>query len=158
MSQIQSLLRIYYRLPLPANADMGEKARDAGLLFLRLTASAMMLFGHGWGKLAGFAEKSATFSDPLGVGSATSLSLAIFGEVFCPLFVALGLFTRLTAFPVVFTMLVAALLVHADDPWKKMEFALLFAVPFATLMLTGPGAYSLDRQLHKRLGQTNRHH
>jgi len=32
---------------------------DLGLLGLRVCIGAMMAFGHGWGKLSGFADKAA---------------------------------------------------------------------------------------------------
>jgi putative oxidoreductase len=41
-------------------------------------------------------------------------------------------------------LLVAATIIHADDPWQKKEFALMYAVPFLTLIFTGPGRYSID--------------
>lgn len=117
---------------------------DAGLLLLRVTIGSMMLFGHGLPKLLEFSEKAATFADPLGVGSTTSLVLAIGGEVVASALVIVGLGTRLAAVPLLITMLVAALLVHADDPWARKEFALLYAVPAIVLMLTGPGRFALD--------------
>ena len=52
-----------------------------GLLFLRVLSGGMMLLGHGWAKLAGFAEMAPNFPDPLGLGSSTfSLGLAVFAE------------------------------------------------------------------------------
>ncbi|RMF19620.1 MAG: DoxX family protein [Candidatus Dadabacteria bacterium] len=131
--------------------DLNGRGHDAGLLFLRVTISLMMIAGHGWGKLLAFGERAASFPDPLGVGNELSMALAIFGEVVCPLFVAAGLLTRVFAFPVLFTMLVAAGIVHADDPWAKQEFALLYAVPYATLVWTGAGRYSVDGWLRSRL-------
>lgn len=121
-----------------------EVSSNVGLLVLRLAAGGMLAGGHGLSKLLTFSEKAATFSDPLHVGSTLSLTLAIVGELFCPLFVVLGLATRAMAFFPLFTMLVAAVVVHADDPWGRKEFALLYAVPFLVLMFTGPGAFSLD--------------
>lgn len=117
---------------------------DLGLLALRVGVGAMMLFSHGLPKLLSFSEKAATFADPLGVGSATSLALAIGGEVVGAVMVILGLGARLGALPFLVTMLVAAFVVHADDPWAKKEFALLYAVPAVALILTGPGRVSLD--------------
>jgi putative oxidoreductase len=45
---------------------------------------------------------------------------------------------------------VAAFVIHGGDPWKKKEFALLYAVPFLTLILTGGGRYSLEAMLGKK--------
>lgn len=123
---------------------LAGRLRDAGLLLLRLAAGGLMAGAHGWPKLAGWAEKAERFSDPLGVGSTTSLALAIFAELFCAIAVMVGAATRVAAVPVVFTMLVAALVVHADDPFARKEFTLVYALPFLTLALTGPGAYSVD--------------
>src|SRR5690348_16682934 len=93
-----------------------------GLLLLRCGAAAMLFAGHGWDKIAHLAERAGSFPDPLGVGSALSMMLAVFAEGFCTLLIMLGLLTRLAAIPVLATMLVAAVLVHADDPWSKKEF------------------------------------
>ncbi len=118
---------------------------DLGLLLLRLAVGGFMFFFHGWGKLANFAELSGKFPDPLGVGSTFSLVLAIFAEVLCALLVMAGLGTRFAAVPLVVAMLVAAFVVHADDPWGKKEFALLYAIPFLTLVFTGGGRFALER-------------
>lgn len=123
---------------------------DLGLLVLRVGVGGLMAFSHGLPKLLGFAQMSKSFANPLGVGPTLSLTLAIFGELVCGALLALGLFTRLAAAPFVFTMLVAAFVVHADDPFAKKEFALLFAIPGLALMLTGAGRLSLD-QLVRRL-------
>ena len=41
-------------------------------------------------------------------------------------------------------MLVAVLVVHGAGPFAEKEIALLYLVPFVTLLLTGPGKISLD--------------
>jgi putative oxidoreductase len=117
---------------------------DLGLLFLRLSAGGMLLLGHGLGKLGAFSEVAGVFPDPLGMGSTFTLLVAIFAEVFCASLVVVGLSTRLATLPILGTLLTAATVVHAGDPWAKKEFALLYAVPFFTLLLTGPGSFSLD--------------
>ena len=120
-----------------------------GLLLLRVSVGGMMLFAHGWGKLTSFAERSSSFPDPLGVGSPLSMALATGAEAFCALAVILGLATRWAVVPLMVTMAVAALIIHGDDPWAKKEFALLYFFPFATLLLTGAGRYSLDAFLRR---------
>jgi len=113
-----------------------------------------MLLEHGWPKLAGFAEKMGSFPDPLGVGSTVSLSLAVFGEFFASLLLVLGLGTRAAAVPFVITMLVAAFIVHGDDPFGDKERALLYATAGLALLLTGAGRWSLDHLIVSRRAST----
>lgn len=119
-------------------------ASAAGLLALRVGAGLMMLVAHGWPKLANFAVYAERFPDPIGLGATPSLVLAILAEVLCAALVVVGLGTRFAAVPLLITMLVAGLVVHAPDPWAKKELALLYATVFATLVLTGGGRWSLD--------------
>jgi len=123
-------------------------ASDLGLLILRLGTSLPMI-NHGFGKLTSFADLSGKFPDPLGVGTTASLGLTVFAEFFCAVAVALGLFTRLTVIPLITTMLVAAFVINADAPWSDKELAVLFLVPFVTILFTGPGRISLDKMFSR---------
>src|SRR6056297_84350 len=69
-----------------------DQSSSVGLLILRLFTGGCMLIAHGWGKLTSFGELSSKFPDPIGLGSAPSLALAIFAEVVCAIAVMLGLF------------------------------------------------------------------
>ena len=122
---------------------------DIGLLILRAGAGVLMMT-HGVGKVGRVLDGSFGFADPLGLGAAPSLVLAAFAEFFCALAVVLGFKTRWAAIPVAITMLVAALLHHAEDGWGKQEFPLLYALVFIALALTGGGRYSLDAVLSRR--------
>ena len=130
--------------------DGNDSRVGVGLLLLRIGAGGFMLAFHGWGKLVNFGDRWGKFGDPIGLGPEASLILTVFAEFFCSLALILGLFTRAAAIPLLITMLVVAGIVHADDPWNKKEFALLYAIPFLTLMLTGGGKYSLDVKLFRR--------
>lgn len=131
-----------------------------GLLLLRLGLGGFML-SHGWGKLQMLlAGDFDNFGDPLGMGKPVSLVLAVGAEVGCSLLVMLGLLTRLAAIPVVITMAVAALIVHANDPLtmtgpgSSKEPALLFLIPFLALVCTGAGKFSLDALIWPRTPPT----
>jgi putative oxidoreductase len=114
-------------------------------LLLRAGIGIAMALGHGWPKLQRLLGAAPVkFSDPFGLGAEVSLGLAVFGELACGLLIALGLFTRLAVLPFAFTMLVAIFVAHATDPWAKKELAFMYLVPALTLLLTGPGRFSLD--------------
>ena len=122
-------------------------ATDLALLLLRVAAGGIMAYSHGWGKLQKMLSGDMGFADPIGVGEEVSLILTVFAEFLCGILVALGLFTRAALVPLIITMLVAVFIIHADDPFSKQEFGLLYLIPYITLFLTGPGKLSLDKQL-----------
>lgn len=125
--------------------------QDAGLLALRLGASALMAV-HGWDKLVHFSEKAGQFPDPIGVGPTLSLGLATFAELFCSVLVAAGLATRLALTQLVVTMFVATFLVMGGDVTGKGELPALYLVVYVALILTGPGRLSADHAIAKKLG------
>ena len=122
---------------------------SVGLLLFRIVFGSFMLMGHGWGKLMSYGEMSTSFPDPLGIGSGPSLIGAIIGEVVCSALVMLGLATRFFVLPLVFTMIVAAFVVHGGDPFATKELALVYLSAFALLYFTGPGSFSIDRLFNK---------
>lgn len=122
-----------------------------GLLIIRFGFGFMMLFGHGWIKWMNFSLMSSSFPDPLGIGHANSMSLAIFAEVLCSLLVLVGFLTRTALIPLIITMLIAFFSVHGDDPFAMRELSMVYLLVFLTLLFTGPGNYSVDHYLHRKL-------
>ncbi len=133
----------------PASLARSARSADLGLLVLRIATSALMA-KHGISKLERWDELTTGFSDPLGLGPAATLTLAVFSELVCSVAIAAGLFTRLAALFPLATMLVAALIVHADDPWGRKELPLLYAGCYAAIVLLGAGRWSLDHRLAGR--------
>ena len=123
---------------------------DLGLLILRAFVGMTMMVSHGWGKMTRLLEGNTDFADVFGMGEAPSLVLAVFAEVICSALLTLGLFTRWALIPLMITMLVAVFYIHANDPFSKQEFGLLFLVPYISLFFTGPGKYSIDALINKR--------
>lgn len=126
---------------------------DFAIFLLRVTSGAFMLFAHGLPKLNRlFSSGEITFSDPLGVGTIPSLTLAVFSEFFCSILLILGLFARASLIPLIITMFVAAFIHHANDPFLQMERALLFLLIFIVLFITGPGRFALGRIVKTKSG------
>ena len=115
------------------------------LLLLRVGSGGLILT-HGIPKLQRlFGGAEIKFADPFGLGPVISLGLATFAEVICAILVIVGFKTRLAVIPLIITMLTAAFYAHWDDPFGKKELPLLFCIVFVSLLLTGGGAYSLDK-------------
>lgn len=119
---------------------------DFGLLLLRLVIGGLMAH-HGWDKLAKVLDGNMAFADPIGIGNYPSLYLTIFAEFVCSLLLVLGLFTRLAVIPIIITMLVAILVVHAADPLQVKELAIIYLGANLALFFTGPGKISIDSRL-----------
>jgi putative oxidoreductase len=115
------------------------------LLFFRVVLSASLLT-HGYGKFLKLINGDFEFADPLGVGAIPSLFFAVLGEFIAPIFIIFGFKTSWASLVSIITMAVITFVVHADDPFKGKEKALLFGIGFILLFLQGPGKFSLDKK------------
>ena len=123
-------------------------AFSAAMLFLRLGIGFLMI-AHGYDKLLRFSSLHNTFLNFMGIGSTFSLTLVIFAEFFCSLFLVLGLFTRLSVLPLIITMCVALFQVHHGEVFGKGETDALFLTSYLVLLLLGPGRVSVDSLISK---------
>ena len=122
-----------------------KNKNDLGLLFLRLSIAGLMLV-HGIPKLMKlFSAGPIQFADPIGIGMTMSLIMAVITEVLFSVFILIGFKTRFASLALAFTMFVAAFIVHGQDPWKVKEKAVLFLCAYLTLILTGPGKFSISK-------------
>ena len=130
-----------------------EESLNILILVLRITVAAFMIT-HGLPKFQRLlAGGEIQFGDPIGLGPTLSLILTVFAEFFCPIFIALGLGTRLAAVPLVITMGVAAFIAHGGDPFQRKELALLYLLFFLALLVIGSRKYSLDYLLTRHTGR-----
>jgi len=67
------------------------------------------------------------------------------------IFLALGFSTKPSAVFITLTMLVAALIRHAEDPFGRKEKAILFALIAIYFIFKGAGKYSLDNMIYNRM-------
>jgi putative oxidoreductase len=115
-----------------------------GLLILRFGLGITMAMRHGLPKLLDFSHKMQSFPDPLHIGSTLSLSLTIVAELFCAVLIAIGLFTRVAAVPLIIVMAVAFFMVHSGSYFKVKELTLIYLFGFSALFCAGAGAFSVD--------------
>lgn len=126
----------------------GASAFNFALLLLRVGAGILLL-AHGYDKLVHFENFRSQFLNFMGLGSRVSLSLTIFAEFFCSIFVILGLFTRLAVIPIIVVMCVATFMVFQGHVFGKGELPALYLLVFLTILLVGPGRVSVDGAISK---------
>ena len=122
---------------------------DAAALFLRLILGGLFIY-HGFQKIDNYDKIIVMFKDHLGLGPELSVNLVIFDEFFCGTLVLLGLFTRLTVIPILFTMVIAFFVAHQDDPFMRKELPLTFMLLCIPVFFLGSGIYSLDHIIFKK--------
>lgn len=130
-----------------------QSFRGKGVSFLILCLRVffgILFFTHGIDKMANFNELSLTFPDVLGFGSYMSLMVSIFCEFCCSLFLITGLMVRITVIPMIISMAVAFFDVH-DGMFPQGELALIYLIMFVILYITGPGRFSIDYLIDKKI-------
>ena len=129
-----------------------DKYRDLGLLMLRVGMGIMFML-HGFPKLIAGPETwmflGGTMKN-LGIDFAPVFwgFMAAVSEFGGGLFLALGFFTRPACFFLLSTMIVATLMhLSKGDPFVKYSHAVEAGIVFLSLLLMGPGKYSLDDKI-----------
>ena len=132
------------------NVTSHSPAVDTAVLIARVGIGALMLT-HGIPKMAMlFSGGPVQFPPVLGLSAGLSLGLAVFAEVICSILLLVGFATRLAVIPLIITMLIAALLIHAANPIAMKEPALHYLLVYVMLLLTGSGKYSMDYLLQNK--------
>ena len=123
------------------------------ILLIRLFFG-VLFFMHGLDKMTHFNELSYTFPSFFGFGSYVTLMLAIFCEFACSMFLMVGCLTRIVLIPMIVSMAVAFFDIH-DAMMPDGELSLIYFMVFFGLFLIGPGRFSLDYLIDKRVKSYN---
>ena len=127
------------------------KGVSAFILILRLFFG-VMFFIHGLGKMMNFSELSLTYPSVFGLGSYMTLMLAVFTEFCCSLFLIAGLLFRIMLLPMIVAMAVAFFDIH-DGFLPEGELSLIYLIVFCLLYFVGPGKFSIDYLIDRRLSK-----
>ena len=137
------------------NVNKAATTTDIALLVARIGIGALMLT-HGIPKMMMlFSGAPVQFPPVMGMSAELSLGLTVFAEVFCSVFLLAGFASRLAVIPLMSTMLVAVLVIHAADPLSVKEPALLYLLVYMGLLFAGSGKYSVDYLLQKKRADSN---
>lgn len=123
-------------------------AFSTAILLLRLGFGILMMH-HGYLKLIDFEGSKGMMPEIFGMSKSVALSMDIFAEFFCSLFIIIGLFTRLATVPLIIAMFVALYQAHHFDFFASGEKATLFLIGFIVLLFVGPGRVSVDSMIAK---------
>ncbi|WP_185288189.1 DoxX family protein [Chryseobacterium lactis] len=132
------------------NSNSGSILKDIIVLAVRVFIGFAML-SHGFPKLQMLlAGGKIEFFDFMGLGPQISLILTVFAEFVCSILLILGLFTRVSLGFLIFTMAMAAFVVHGSDAFDKREMSLIYLSVYLLLMVIGAGKVSVDHMIERR--------
>lgn len=132
------------------NSNSSSVPKDIILLAVRVFVGFAML-SHGFPKLQMLLEGGKIeFFDFIGLGPTVTLVLTVIAEFVCSILLILGLFTRISLGFLIFTMAIAAFVVHGADPFEKKEMSLVYLSVYLLLMVFGAGKVSVDHMIEKR--------
>ncbi len=123
-------------------------AFNFGMLVLRVVTGALLM-SHGYSKLIQFSTLRFKFMNFLNIGSTASLSLIIFAEFFCGIFLILGLFTRFACIPIIIGMSVVVFIATHGHVFAEGEKGAFFLAAAITILFCGPGKISVDGLIGK---------
>ncbi len=137
------------------SSGCSDHSGSLALLLVRLGFGGMMFFGHGLDKLNDALNDWSGFVDGFSsviINSTVSALGAIASETLFAAMIVLGIGTRLASIPLVFTMAVAAFMIHGDaalfmGDGPSKEPALIYMVAFLAVLIGGAGKYSIDAKL-----------
>jgi putative oxidoreductase len=123
----------------------------AGLAVLRIVTGFVFVM-HGYQKFFGMGIGGVTgFFGSLGVPGPHFFAMVVSAvELVGGIALVLGVLTRFVAIPLIIDMMTAIVIVHAKNGFfvpKGIEFVLMLMTSCITLVLAGPGAFSIDRVL-----------
>ena len=130
---------------------------DAGRLVLRFFTALSLFIKHGNEKVFTFPQMSTHFSDPWHLGMVPTLVIAMIADGILSVFIMLGLATRYCCIYIWCVIFVAWSFRHGFAYLGKGtvgdhgELIILYLIAFTAIFLLGPGRYSLDALLKRKL-------
>lgn len=119
-----------------------------GMLVLRVVLG-ILLVSHGYSKLISFNTLRYKFLNFLHMGSTISLSLVIFAELVCSIFLILGLFTRFAVIPIIIAMGVVVFIATHGEILGPGERGTMYLAASIAILFCGPGKISVDGMIGK---------
>lgn len=121
------------------------------VLILRFAISLEIMLAHGLKKLGVGVAVAEQVPNPLHLPEKLNEGFAIAGNLVFPVFVILGLFTRLAILPILAITLTGYFVVHWHDSILERDTPFMYSMVYLFILFIGPGKYSIDYRIYKSL-------
>jgi putative oxidoreductase len=121
------------------------------LLFFRVVVSLELMFVHGLKKVGIGVPTPEQVPNPLHLPEIMNQGFAIASNLVFPLFVMIGLMTRLAIIPILAVTLSGYFLVHWNDSLLEKDMPFMYSISYLLLLCLGSGKYAIDYWINKSL-------
>ncbi|RDC56365.1 DoxX family protein [Pedobacter chinensis] len=133
------------------SSDLKSPLYNFAILFFRIAIATELILVHGLKKIGIGVSVAEVIPNPLGLPEALNNFIAITANVYLPVLVIIGLFTRPAALPALAITATGYFIVHGHDSLAERDIPFMFSVSLLMIVLLGGGKYSLDNHLSKKL-------
>lgn len=121
------------------------------MLLFRLAVSLELMLVHGLKKVGVGVAMAEVVPNPLHLPEAVNQYFALGANLVAPIFIILGLFTRLAILPVLAVTLTGYFVLHLHDALLVKDVPFMYSIVYLLILVLGPGKYSIDYFIHKKL-------
>jgi len=130
-------------------SNLGTKWNNIALFFFRITISCELIYAHGLKKIGIGTALAEVVPNPLGLPEALNQAFATTANLVMPIFIILGLITRIATLPILAVTLTGYFVLHYNDPALVKDVPLIYSLCFLLICFVGAGKYSLDHYISK---------
>ena len=123
------------------------------LLVFRVSLSLQIIVVHGFKKVGINVAEAEKIPNPLHFPETFNHAFAVSANLFFPVLVILGLFTRIAILPILAVTLTGYFVLHWNDALLIKDTPFMYSLSYLLLLMLGPGRYSVDYLFEdKRMG------
>ncbi|MEO7140884.1 MAG: DoxX family protein [Ferruginibacter sp.] len=120
-------------------------------LILRILVSVELMVVHGLKKVGIGVTNAEHVPNPLHLPDALNQAFATSANLFFPVLVILGFFTRLAVLPILAVTLTGYFIVHWNDALLVKDTPFMYSAVYLLILVLGPGKYSIDYFINKKI-------
>lgn len=130
--------------------EPSERLTNIALLLFRIGISGELFLVHGLKKLGVGTGIAEAVPNPFHLPELMNYWTAVAANLFFPVLIILGFFTRLSAIPILLVTLTGYFVVHAQDSLLEKDIPYVYSLAFLFILISGPGKFSLDYLLFRK--------
>ena len=128
-------------------SDLGSALSNATLLAFRILLAVELFRVHGMKKFRTENGQKEQVPNPLHLPEKLNGLVAAFSDTVVPIFIILGLGTRLAVLPTIGVTAVGYFVVHRKDSPEVRDVPYMYTLSLLLILALGAGKYSLDYYL-----------